>query len=153
MIRPVGIFAIALSISLFLPSFAAPELWAFTASEKQTFHHGPFAFRIEMTVKGNGSLKKQNPIPITSLKVKMKNERASSESLKVKTIRVYFVPNVFRDVATREFTVTPGQWVTKYFHLRKDLQPLLGERGYIEVAFENFVIQFYPRERKFSGPV
>jgi hypothetical protein len=152
MTRFVRNLAIPFFLGLFLPPFLAADSWAFTASEKQTFHHGPFAFKVEMSVKGNGSLKKQISIPITSLKVKMKNERASSEPLKVKTIRVYFAPNVFRDIATREFMVTPGQWVTKYFHLRKEFQPLLGERGYVEVAFENFAIHFYPRERKFLGP-
>jgi hypothetical protein len=83
----------------------------------------------------------------------MKNEKASSEALKVKTIRVYIAPTVFRDIETREFSVAPGQWVTKYFRLRKEVQPLLGEKGYVEIAFETFSIQFHPRERKFHGPV
>jgi hypothetical protein len=153
MTRFGSIFFISISIAFFAVFFVPADSWAFTASEKQVFHQGPFAFKMEMFVKGNGSLKKQTSLPITSLKVKMKNERASSEPLKVKSIRVYIVSNVFRDVATREFAVTPGQWVTKNFHFRKELQPLLGEKGYIEVAFENFVIHFYPRERKFHGPI
>jgi hypothetical protein len=153
MARFASILAVLLFMGFLLAPLGASDSWAFTASEKQTFHHGPFAFKIEMSIKGDGSLKKQIPIPITSIKVKMKNERASAESLKVKAIRVYFVPSVFREVATREFTITPGQWVTKYFHLRKESQPLLGEKGYIEVIFENFSIQFYPREHKFVGPV
>jgi len=136
-----------------LSIFWASDLKAFSSTETTTFHQGPFAFKIEISVKGNGSLKKQYPLPITSVKLKMKNERASSEVLRVKTIRIYSTPNVFRDVETREFTISPGQWVTKYFRLRKESQPLLGEKGYIEITFENFVIQFHPRERKFYGPV
>ncbi len=153
MTRGVKVSAIAFSIGLLLSIFSASSLSAFSSSETTTFHRGPFAFKIEISVKGNGSLKKQNPTSITSIKLKMKNERASSEALRVKTIRVYTTPNVFQDVETREFTVSPGQWVTKYFRLRKDAQPILGEKGYIEIAFENFVIQFHPRERRFQGPV
>jgi hypothetical protein len=129
------------------------EPWAFSTSEAKVFHQGPFSFKLEISLTGSGSLKKSNPIPITSLKLKMKNEKASSEILKVKAIRVYLAPTVFRDIATREFSVVPGQWVTKYFRLRKEVQPLLGEKGYVEITFETFAIQFHPRERKFHGPV
>jgi hypothetical protein len=131
----------------------ASEGQAFSTSDSKVFHHGSFAFKIEISITGNGSLKKANPIPITSVKLKVKNEKASSELLKVKTIRVYLAPSVFRDIETREFSISPGQWVTKYFRLRKEVQPLLGEKGYVEIAFENFSIQFNPRERKFNGPV
>lgn len=141
-------------LTLFLLSLImTSELWAFSASASQLFHQGPFAFKMEISLTGNGSLKKMNSLPITSLKIKMKNEKASSGVLKVKAIRVYTDPSVFRDIETREFSVSPGQWVTKYFRLRKEVQPLLGEKGYVEVAFENFSIQFHPRERKFHGPV
>ena len=143
----------AVLLGFFLSLFMTSEGWAFSASESKLFHHGPFAFKVEISLSGNGSLKKTNPIPITSLKLKIKNEKASSEALKVKTIRVYFAPSVFRDIETREFSVSPGQWVTKYFRLRKEVQPLLGEKGYVEIGLENFSIQFNPRERKFSGPV
>ncbi len=152
MIRVEKVSAIAFFIALLLSiSFPAPVA-AFSSSETTTFHQGPFAFKIEISVKGDGSLKKQAPLPITSIKLKMKNDRASSEVLRIKAIRVYASPTVFREVKTREFAVSPGQWVTKYFRLRKNSQVLLEEKGYIEIAFENFVIQFHPRERKFSGP-
>ena len=146
------IFAGAIFLGFFFFLFSHPEAAAFSASEAKLFHHGPFAFKMELSITGNGSLKKSNPIPITSLKIKVKNEKASSEILKIKAIRVYIAPTVFRDIETREFTVSPGQWVTKYFRLRKEVQPLLGEKGYVEIAFENFSIQFNPRERKFQGP-
>ena len=149
--RRISVFA--LSLVLFLSFVITPDLWAFSASESKLFHQGPFTFKLEISVTGNGSLKKPNPIPVTSLKLKMKNEKASSEVLKVKAIRVYTSPSVFRDIETRDIIVSPGQWVTKYFRLRKEVQPLLGEKGYIEVAFEHFSIQFLPRERKFHGPV
>ncbi len=129
------------------------ELWAFSASASQLFHQGPFAFKVEISISGNGNLKKPNPLPITSLKIKMKNEKASSEVLRVKAIRIYTDPGVFRDIETREFSVSPGQWVTRHFRLRKQVQPVLGAKGYVEVAFENFSIQFHPRERKMYGPV
>lgn len=147
------LFAGALFLGFFLSLFPNSEASAFSASESKLFHHGPFAFKMELSLTGSGSLKKSNPIPITSLKIKIKNEKASSEILKIKAVRIYIAPAVFRDIETREFAVTPGQWVTKYFRLRKEIQPLLGEKGYIEIAFENFSIQFYPRERKFQGPV
>jgi hypothetical protein len=143
----------AIPLVFFLSLFITSELRAFSASESKIFHQGPFAFKLEISLTGDGSLKKTAPIPITSLKLKMKNEKASSEALKVKTIRVYIAPTVFRDIETREFSVAPGQWVTKYFRLRKEVQPLLGEKGYVEIAFETFSIQFHPRERKFHGPV
>ncbi len=149
--RRVSVFAVLLGF--FLSVFFISELGAFSASESKLFHQGPFAFKVEISLTGDGSLKKAAPLPITSLKLKMKNEKASSEVLRVKTIRVYLAPSVFRDIETREFSVSPGQWVTKYFRLRKEVQPLLGEKGYVEIGFEHFSIQFYPRERKFHGPV
>jgi len=145
-------FVCAVLLGFFLSLFIASELWAFSASESKIFHQGPFAFKLEISLSGTGSLKKSNPLPVTSLKLKMKNEKASSEVLKIKAIRVYVAPAVFRDIETREFSVVPGQWVTKYFRLRKEVQPLLGEKGYVEIAFETFSIQFHPRERKFYGP-
>ena len=149
--RRVSVSAVLLGF--FLSFLLISELWAFSATESKLFHQGPFAFKLEIYLHGNGSLKKQNPIPISSLKIKMKNEKASSEVLRVKAIRIYLAPSVFRDIETREFSVSPGQWVTKHFRLRKEVQPLLGEKGYVEVVFENFSIQFNPRERKFFGPV
>jgi hypothetical protein len=106
---------------------------------------------MEIFFNGTGSLKKW-PLKMTSLKVKMKNDRASSETLRVKTIRTYINEKAYQDIDTQGFTVSPGQWVTKYYRLRKEKQPTLSEHGYIEIAFENFTIQFYPRERKFVGP-
>lgn len=146
-------FLLPVLFSLFLlPIPMTSELWAFSASASQLFHQGPFAFKVEISLTGNGSLKKTSPLPITSLKIKMKNEKASSEVLKVKAIRIHTNPGVFRDIETREIPISPGQWVTKYFRMRKQVQPVLGEKGYVEVIFENFSIQFHPRERKLYGP-
>jgi hypothetical protein len=106
---------------------------------------------MQVQVNGRGSLKKA-PFRITSLKLKIKNERASSEILKVKTIRVYTDPVVYTDVETRGFSVSPTQWVTKYYRLRKEKQPLVNDKGFIEISFENFAVIFIPQERRFLAP-
>jgi hypothetical protein len=106
---------------------------------------------MEVQVNGRGSVKKA-PFRITSLKVKIKNERASSEILKVITIRVYTDPVVYTDIETRGFSVSPTQWVTKYYRLRKEKQPLVNDKGFIEISFENFSVVFSPQERRFLSP-
>lgn len=136
-----------------LSLFTASELLAFSTSASRLFHREPLAFRIEISLSGDGNLKKPKPLSISSLKIKVKNEKASPEALKVKAIRIYTTPGVFRDVETQEFSISPGQWVTRHFRMRKPVQPVLGEKGYVEVVFEKFSIQFYPREKKFQGPV
>jgi hypothetical protein len=107
---------------------------------------------MEIQVNGRGSVKKA-PFRITSLKVKIKNERASSEILKVKTVRVYTDPLVYTDIETRGFSVSPTQWVTKYYRLRKEKQPLVNDKGFIEIAFEDFAVIFSPQEHRFLPPV
>jgi len=89
---------------------------------------------------------------MTSVKIKIKNDRASSQVLKVKAIRAYLASNVFQDIETAGYPVTPGQWVTKFYRFSKGKRPLLSERSYILVTFEGFSIRFYPRERKFRAP-
>lgn len=90
---------------------------------------------------------------MSSLKVKIKNEKAGPENLKVKTIRVYAQPNVYLDLETLGYSISPRQWVTKYYRLKKNKQFILNESGYIEIIFENFSILFNPRQRNFQGPL
>jgi len=136
----------------FLAMLLVNELWAFSINETRIFSSGPYVFKMEIYFNGTGSSKK-SPLKMTSLKVKMKNDRASSDILRVKTIRAYINEKVYQDIETQGFTVSPGQWVTKYYRLRKEKQPTFNERGYIEIAFDNFTVQFHPRERKFQGPL
>jgi hypothetical protein len=132
--------------------FSAGEGKAFFVSEDKVFQQGPYRFRLELSLAGGGNLKKPGPLPLRSLKVKIKNGKESPGDLRVKTIRVYGAPNLFRDIAAGEFSVSPGRWVTKHFRLRKETRPPLGEKGYVQIDFEGFFIQYYPRERKFLGP-
>ena len=69
-------------------------------------------------------------------------KRPAREALKVKAIRVYIAPTVFRDIETRDFSVVPGQWVTKYFRLRKEVQPLLGEKATSKSLLKPFPSSF-----------
>lgn len=134
---------------IFLPA----DLGAFySISETQIFSQGPYAFKMEIQFNGTGTSKKK-PLQMSSLKVKIKNDRASSEVLKIKTIRVFLETNVYQDIETLGYPITPGQWVTKFYRLPKGKRPVLSDRGFIEIAFENFTVQFYPRDRKFSGPL
>ncbi|MBU1209584.1 MAG: hypothetical protein KKH04_22135 [Proteobacteria bacterium] len=128
------------------------DLQAFSIAETKIFRQGSYTLKLEIQVSGRGKLRK-NPVQLSSLKVKIKNERASSEVLKVKTIRAYQEPKVYKDIETREYSISPGQWVTKYFRLPKGKKPFLSDQGFIEIVFENFTIQFSPRERKFQGPL
>jgi hypothetical protein len=90
---------------------------------------------------------------MTSLKVKIKNDRASSNTLLVKSIRAYLQPQVYQDMETKGYPITPAQWVTKYYRLPKNKQPFLGEGAFIEIAFATFSLRFRPGERKFEGPI
>ena len=130
----------------------SPGLLAFTIIEKKTFNEGPLLFRLEVQVYGSGSAKKI-PLRVNSIKVKIKNERASSKALEVKAVRAYLEPQVFQDLETRGYPVSPGQWVTKYYRLPKEKRLLLGEKGFIQISFDGFTLTFNPRERKFQGPL
>jgi hypothetical protein len=127
-------------------------LQAFSVAETKIFREGSYTLKMEIQVSGPGKLRK-NPVQLSSLKVKIKNERASSQVLKVKTIRAYREPKVYKDIEIREYSISPGQWVTKYFRLPKGKKPFLSDQGFIEIVFENFTIQFSPRKRKFQGPL
>jgi hypothetical protein len=147
--RKTLLFFVALTFLgyIFLPGNLAAF---YSISETRIFSDGPYAFKMEIQFNGTGTSKK--PLQMSSLKVKIKNDRASSEVLKVKTIRAYPETNVFQDIETLGYPISPGQWVTKFYRLSKGKRPVLSDRGFIEIAFENFTIQFYPRERRFSGP-
>ena len=143
---------IALGVAVFLYGFLIPDLWAFSIIENRMFSEGPYLFKMEVQVYGRGSSKKHN-MRMTSLKVKIKNDRASSQTLMVKSIRAYFEPQIYQDIETKGYPISPSQWVTKYYRLPKEKQPLLGNQPSIEVAFDTFTIRFNPRERKFQGPI
>ncbi|HYB21400.1 MAG TPA: hypothetical protein VEH09_10730 [Thermodesulfobacteriota bacterium] len=142
---------LALGIALFLPLLLIPDLWAFSVTENKMFSEGPYLFKMEVEVNGRGNPKK-NPIRMTALKVKIKNDRASSKPLTVKSIRAYLDSQSYQDIETKGYPITPAQWVTKYYRLPKGKQPLLGEQPSIEIAFDTFTIRFNPRDRKFQGP-
>lgn len=152
MFRFLRIAFMAWGLALFLQMIPVTDLWAFTIIEKKIVKESPYAFKMEVQVYGRGNLKK-GPVRMTSLKVKIKNEKAGSEILKVKTIRVYPEPKIYTDVETVGYSIPPGNWGTKYYRLPKGKQPILSDQGYIEISFENFAIQFNPRERKFQGPI
>jgi len=141
----------AMALAFLLQMALLPDLWAFSITESRIFSEGPNLFKIEVQVNGRGRVKKR-PSQISSLKVKIKNEKASSAILKVRTVRIYTQSNVYQDIETVGYSITPGQWVTKYYRLRKEKQPLMSDEGYVEIAFENFAILFHPWERRFSGP-
>jgi hypothetical protein len=142
----------ALGLTIFLQTILFADLRAFTVVETKNFREGSLTFKMEVQVYGRGNLKK-GPITMSSLKVKMKNEKAGPENLKVKTIRVYAEPNVYMDLETLGYPISPRQWVTKYYRLKKNKQFIMKESGYIEIAFENFTILFNPRQRNFQGPL
>ncbi len=141
----VGLFILA---QVSLPS----DLRAFSVAETQIFRQGPYTFQMEIQASGPGKIKR-DLIQISSIKVKIKNERASSEVLKVKAIRAFQEPNIFKDMETQGYSISPGQWVTKYLRLSKAKKPFLTPKGFIAVVFENFTIQFSPQERRFRGPI
>ena len=139
-------------LALFLQMVPVTDLWAFTIIEKTIVQESPCAFKMEVQVYGRGNLRK-GPVRMTSLKVKIKNEQASPQILKVKTIRIYPEPKIYTDIETRGYSISHGKWVTKFYRLPKEKQPILENNGYVEIGFENFAIQFNPRERKFEGPL
>ena len=151
-IRRFGIICAAFAAFFSLQMVLSPRLPAFTIIENKVFTEGPFQFRLELQVHGSGSARKL-PMAVSSIKVKIKNEKRSSQTLEVKAVRAYVAPQVFQDIETKGYPVTPGQWVTKYYRLPKEKRPLLGEQGYVQVAFDGFTITFSPRERKFLGPL
>ena len=137
---------------LFLLFFFLPDLWAFTITEKAIFSEGPYLFNMEVQVSGRGSAKKR-PMEMTSLKVKIKNDRTSSKILEVKSIRVYPQPQIHQDLETNGYPITPAKWATKYFRLSKKKHIFLGEEAFIEVIFDTFTVKFKPWDRKFQGPI
>lgn len=143
------VFCIFLGLTFFLCLFFPADLRAFYSSEKIIFSRGAYNFQMEVQVSGNGSLKKKL-IQLSSFKVKIKNEKTRSGILKVKNIRAFSAPSVYSDIETLGFVVSPGNWVTKFYHMRRNQKPLLGEEAYIQIAFEGFTIQFNPWERKFQ---
>jgi hypothetical protein len=152
LIRRFGILGAAFAAFFSVQMVLSPDLPAFTIIENKVFTEGPFQFRIEVHVHGRGSAKKF-PMTVSSVKVKIKNEKRSAKTLEVKAVRAYLDRQVFQDIETRGYPVTPGQWVTKYYRLPKEKRPLLGEQGFVQVVFDGFTITFSPRERKFQGPL
>ena len=152
LIRRLGLICAALAAFFSLQMVLSPDLPAFTIIENKVFTEGPFQFKLEVQVHGRGSAKKL-PMAVSSVKVKIKNEKRSSKTLEVKAVRAYLDRQVFQDIETRGYPVTPGQWVTKYYRLPKEKRPLLGEQGFVQVVFDGFTITFSPRERKFQGPL
>jgi len=144
--------SLALAVSFLLGMALSPDLSAFTIIENRIFAEGPFLFKLEVQVYGGGNAKKP-PLRVNSVKIKIKNERASSKTLEVKAVRAYPNPQAYQDIETRGYPITPGQWVTKYYRLPKEKRPLLTEQGFIQVAFDGFTITFNPRERRFQGPM
>lgn len=144
--------ATVLAVTLFQLAFFITDLWAFSIIEDKMFTDGPYLFKVEVQVSGRGSLKKR-PMQLTSLKVKIKNDRASSKTLLVKSIRTYFEPQAYQDMETKGYSIVPAQWVTKYYRLPKNRQISLGEEAFIEIAFETFSLRFRPGDRKFQGPI
>ncbi len=144
--------ATVLAVALFQLAFFITDLWGFSIVEDKMFTDGPYLFKVEVQVLGRGSAKKR-PMQLTSLKVKIKNDRASSKTLLVKSIRAYLEPQVYQDMETKGYSISPAQWVTKYYRLPKNKQPFLGEEAFIEIAFETFSLRFRPGDRKFQGPI
>jgi hypothetical protein len=143
---------LGLILTLFIQMVLVSDLRAFTIIENKMFSEGPYLFKVEVQVYGRGSAKK-NPMIVNSVKVKIKNDRASSKILTVKSIRAYIDPIVYKDLETKAYPISPSQWVTKYYRLPRDKRPLLGEQGFIQIVFDGFAIHFNPRERKFQGPL
>ena len=122
-------------------------------TKSQIFTEGDYTFQMELQIYGSNVAKKKIPFKMSSLKVKIKNRRASSDILKVHAIRAHLNPNAHQDIETKGYPISPGQWVTKYYRLPKGKRPIIGEQGFIEIAFEHFTIRFNPRDLTFQGPV
>lgn len=150
--RLLRIGAAAFAFTFLLHIFLSPPLFAFSASESRVFKEGPYSFRMEVQFRARGSLKKKT-CRLTSVKVKIKNDQGSSAALKVRSVRAFSDAKVYGDIETLGFSVVPGNWVTKFYRLKKHKQPLIYEDGYVEVAFDNFRILFLPWERRLQGPI
>ncbi len=150
MSRKLCIAGVLVITGFFFSAMQPADLNAFYISETQQFQQGPYTFKMEIQVYGRGSPKK-NPMRITSVKVKIKNEKASSEILKVRAIRAFCATETRNDIETLGYTISPAQWVTKFYRLPKDKQPLFNRDGFFEVDFEKFTVRFNPRDRQFQG--
>lgn len=124
------------------------ELFAYSVTESKIFAVGPYAFKLEIQISGKGNLKKSSSLPISSLKIKIKNDRASSQDLKIKAIRIFQEPMVHQDVETKAFIIPPGKWATKYFRLSRRGNHSITTQGFISIEFENFSVRFQVWERK-----
>ncbi len=127
-------------------------LLAYSVTESKIFAVGPYAFKLEIKISGKGNLKKSSVLPVSSLKIKIKNDRASSQVLKVKAIRIFQDPTVHQDIETKAFVIPPGNWKTKFFRLSRRGSHSITPQGFIAIEFENFSIRFRLWERKFQGP-
>lgn len=150
--RPVPSFAICLLLVFLLQTALPAKLQAFSISKSKIFTEGDYTLQMEIQISGRNVGKKRGPFKMSSLKVKIKNKRASSDSLKVRAIRVHLSPNSHQDMETKGYSISPGQWVTKYFRLPEENRPIIGEEGYIEIVFDHFTIRFNPRDRTFQEP-
>jgi len=139
-------------LALILQMAQPNSLLAFSIVKSNVFTDGDQTFQVEIQISGSKVGKKKVPFKMSSLKVKIKNKRASSELLKVRAIRAYLSPHAHQDIETKGYPVSPGQWVTKYYRLPKEKRPIIGEEGYIEIDFEHFILRFNPRDRSFQGP-
>lgn len=140
-----------LGIIFLLPLMFNNELFAYSVTESKIFAVGSYAFKLEIQISGKGNLKKSSSLPISSLKIKIKNDRASSQDLKVKAIRIFREPMVYQDVETKAFVIPPGNWTTKYFRLSRRGKHSITPQGFVSIEFENFSIHFRVWERKFQA--
>ncbi len=148
--RKLKIAGILGALGLFLMGAWSGNAGAFYISETKEFHEGPYTFKIEIQVYGRGS-PKRNPMRITSVKVKIKNEKASSDVLRVVGIRAFPASDTRRDIDNLGYAISPAQWVTKFYRLPKERQPLFSRDGFFQVEFEKFAIRFSPRDRRFEA--
>jgi hypothetical protein len=150
--RPLRSLGICLLVAFSLQMVLPANLQAFSIAKSKIFIAGEYTLQMEIRISGRNVGKKRIPFKMSSLKVKIKNKRASSNILKVRAIRAYLSPNVHQDIETKGYPISPGQWVTKYYRLPDEKRPIIGEQGYIEINFEHFTIRFNPRNRTFQGP-
>ena len=150
LLRSIGI---CLLMACFLQMALPANLQAFSIAKSKIFTEGDYTLQMEIQIAGRTVGKKRVPFKLSSLKVKIKNKRASTDVLEVQAIRVHLSANAHQDMETKGYPISPGQWVTKYYRLPDEKRPIIGEQGYIEIAFEHFTIRFNPRDRTFQGPV
>lgn len=142
-----------LGITFLFQFFFNTELLAYSISESKIFAVGPYAFKLEIQISGQGNLKKSSSLSVSSLKIKIKNDRASSQDLKVKAIRIFQDSTLYKDIETKAFAISPGKWTTKYFRLSRRGNHSLTPQGFISIEFENFSVRFRLWEKKFQGPI